>query len=198
MYFACALRKKKIIHGNQRCSNKLPTSEDRFKWSKTPHKEIAFSSSRLKKMGLLPLTIFHNGRIDDSHLFHEREPFTYGSPGSANLHQWGNAGSIRTLQVVKMNWTLHHRGQKLLLTTQDYYMILKNNIQETYFLFGDRQLQTRNARVLANKQQVNIYLMGRVFVQTSPLYMSGGFDWLLFSSLLTTIFIAINPQLMFK
>lgn len=40
------------------------------------------------------MTIFHYGGIDDSHLLHKKELFTYGTLKSANLRHQGNIGSI--------------------------------------------------------------------------------------------------------
>lgn len=87
-------------------------------------------------MCLLPLTIFHNGGIDDSHLFHKKEPFTYSTPRSANLHRRGNVGSIGALQHSECFTT---EGQKFLLITQDYYIILKKkkkHLREIFSLLG--------------------------------------------------------------
>lgn len=121
-------------------------------------------------MCLLPLTIFHNGGINDSHLFHKREPFTYGTPRSANLlHQ---SFAIRK-KVLK---TSPQRAEIAPNNTRLFHDIKKKNIRESNFLFWHCQLQTLNDRVLASKQQVNIYLLGHVSVHTSLLYMSGGLN----------------------
>lgn len=139
--------RKKIIHGYQKRKRASILPKNALSEAQlhtclhTQLKMRSLSTCHVsKKICPLPLTIFHYGGIDDSHLLHKREPFTYGTLKSANLRHQGNTGSIGVLQVAKMNWTLHHRGQKLLLITHDYYIILKRKM---FSLLGSPNIDSK-------------------------------------------------------